>query len=104
MGESRIPRGETAVARFEIGKEKYSLTHDDTVINEYSEDYEYMNNIVHRKVGKQALIIFNKPDLISVLEAHQFPIMLRLYPTDEVVDLYMMYQEQTLSSELEELG
>jgi len=100
-----IPREQSPVIEIHTGEEDYELDRDNTVIRLYSEEYENMNHVVHTReamgqTAMKAIMLFNQPELISILDDNDFTMVWQKYPADDVVDYYMEYQMNSLDNDL----
>jgi len=100
-----IPREPSPVIEIHTGEEDYELDRDNTVIRLYSEEYETMNHVVHTReamgqTAMKAIMLFNQPELISILDDNDFTMVWQKYPADDVVEYYTEYQMNSLDTDL----
>jgi len=100
-----IPREQSPVIEIHTGDDDYELDRDNTVIRLYSEEYEAMNHVVHTreamgKTAMKAVMMFNQPQLIELLDENDFTMVWAKYPDDDVVEYFMQYQTNSLDTDL----
>lgn len=100
-----IPREPSPEVTAHMGDKKFDLTHDNTIINTYSEEYGDMNNVLHqyKELGATAVtsvLFFNQTEMLEALMQLDFPYTWRKYPSDMIVEKYTEYQMRKLEIDL----